>query len=236
MIPIIKEERNYWVVYKPAGCLCHPSDIAEKGAPTLVEAMHSQQSSPVYLTHRLDRPTAGLMILAKNAKTAAKLGQSFHHHNIRKKYLAICRGHTDWEDFIDYPLHKENFHGSKKLRGIYQSAQTSLKTLIHSEIPNPLTEGRKILFSLVSLQAHTGRTHQLRRHMAHLRHPIIGDSRHGDGKQNRFFLDFTGIRRLLLVAVILQFPDPDTEEEIFVKVDPDLEFITIQNQLGLIKK
>lgn len=85
---------------------------------------------------------------------------------------------------------------------------------------------------MVQLTPHTGRKHQLRRHMAHLRHPIIGDTTHGDGKQNRFMREHSGINRLWLIAKKLEFNHPRSGERIAVETELEAEWLSLFELLG----
>src|SRR5690606_12025640 len=113
-------------------------------------------------------------------KEADKLMQQvFRENKIHKKYLAIVRGHTPDSMEIDYPLRKEN--------GNLQDAVTHFSTLVKSEIDIPFGKHQTSRYSLVEAEPQTGRMHQLRKHFAHINHPIIGDRPHGCNKQNRHF-------------------------------------------------
>ncbi|TVP77639.1 MAG: hypothetical protein EA353_09990 [Puniceicoccaceae bacterium] len=103
---------------------------------------------------------------------------------------------------INYPLRSETQPEKT------QSARTDYQRLGRCELPYPVGRYASARFSLLELRPRTGRTHQLRRHMAHIRHPILGDTRHGDGRQNQFARDVLGLHRLMLHASELRLPHP----------------------------
>lgn len=230
---ILCETDHYWLVYKPAGLLCHPTDLAEPVCETVLSVMENVYGQPVHLVHRLDRGTAGILLIAKSTVAATSLGKLFAQHKVQKTYQAICRGFTPEKERIDYPLQRENFFGSKKEKGRAQEAITDLVTLRTSCVPHRWERSDHLRYSLVEVAPLTGRTHQIRRHLAHLRHPIIGDTRHGDGKQNRMAREITQRQRLLLVATEIAFVDPWTAKPMHIGTEPDHEFLEIQKSLGL---
>ncbi|MGB0745307.1 MAG: pseudouridine synthase, partial [Opitutales bacterium] len=144
-----------------------------------------------------------------------------------KSYLAVVRGWTEPTGEINYALKTEEAPHR------IQAAQTHYRTLAQSELNLPVGRYERARFSLLKLRPKTGRKHQLRRHMAHLRHPIIGDTRHGDGAQNRFLRSHCGCQRLMLRAESLHFTHSGTGERVAIKAEPEAEFERIIKQLGL---
>jgi tRNA pseudouridine65 synthase len=158
----------------------------------VVQELRDQLGSRVYPVHRLDRKTSGALLLALDKNTQSELNNIFRERVIEKSYLAIVRGHTPKALEIDYALKTE--------RGNFQEAQTTLKTIAHTEKPISSGKYNSSRYSLVELRPLTGRQHQLRKHMAHIMHPIIGDRPHGCNKQNKFFLEHFEMNSMLLHA------------------------------------
>ena len=200
-------------VNKPSGLLVHRSwlDKAEtrfamQMTRDLIGGRH------VYPVHRLDRPTSGVLLFALDPAVARTLTEAFAARRVHKEYLALVRGWTPEQLFIDYPLKEELDKIADKFATVdkpAQEAQTQLQRLQTVELPYAVSAKHPTSrYSLVRLMPHTGRKHQLRRHMAHIFHPIVGDTKHGDGRHNRFFREHFGCERLLLVARTLSFTHP----------------------------
>src|SRR5690606_13397098 len=112
-------------------------------------------------------------------------------------------------------------------------AITDLRRLATVELPVPVGRYPTARYSLVELRPRTGRTHQLRLHLAHLRHPIVGDVRHGDGRHNRLFREHFAIGRLMLCATALAFDHPATGERLCIEATPASELRELWTLLGL---
>lgn len=226
-LQILYQDDDIVVVHKPSGLLVHRSAIDKHETEFLVQRLREQIGLRVFNVHRLDKPTSGLMLLALNKGSAQRLSQSFQEHRINKEYLAIVRGYTQ-NQVIDYALKEQLDKITDKNVDKDKAAQTAvseLNTLANVELDIPLGRYQSARFSLVKLIPKTGRKHQLRRHMAHIRHPIIGDTTHGDGKQNRFARTHLGLTRLALLANKLSFPHPVTGKMMAftAELDKDLE-------------
>lgn len=225
MIQIIYQNANLIAVNKPAGMLVHRSWLDKHETVFLMQTLRDQIGQHVYPVHRLDRPTSGVMLFALNADTARILSQQFEQKQVQKTYLAIVRGWTDVSGSIDYPLKEQlddiadEFADPNKAA---QSAQTDYRTLAQTELPfvsNPRFATSR--YSLLALTPHTGRKHQIRRHLKHIFHPIIGDTTHGDLRQNKAVQQFCGNTRLLLHAQSLQFRLPENGETVCVNAPVD---------------
>ncbi|PCI28857.1 MAG: hypothetical protein COB67_05450 [SAR324 cluster bacterium] len=213
------------VVDKPAGLLVHRTHLARADEFAL-QILRNQLKQWVYPVHRLDRPTSGVLLFAKSSEFAQLLCQQFSERQVRKKYLALVRGFIEEEGCIDYPLKKENAIET-------QEAQTYFRCLKKIEFNIPVGRYASSRYSLVEAFPRTGRRHQIRRHFAHIFHPIIGDTTHGDGKHNRMFREQLLIQGLFLNARELTFFHPHLGEEITVQAPLDLKFIKIFPELNL---
>lgn len=212
--PLTEIYRDNWLlaVHKPAGLLVHRSPIEPHATEFALQyARALNGGGHVFPCHRLDRPTSGLLLFARDAQTASVFGQQLMAGRVTKTYLALVRGWPAERGEIDHALRE---HATDKRRKDEEQplreAQTRFRRLATVEIP-VLVEGYPhSRYSLLELQPHTGRKHQLRRHMQHIAHPIIGDTSYGRTKHNRYFAQRFGFSRLMLAAVGLEFVHPVT--------------------------
>ncbi len=215
-LTILFRNQNYVAVNKPSGLFVHRSPL-DRRAPFALQRVRDMVGCRVYPVHRLDRPTSGVLLFGLCRESAAKLCLCFREKRIEKTYLAVVRGYTEGAGRIDYPLRADRDAPLK-------NAITDFKTLKTMELPVPLGRYDTTRYSLVRARPQTGRTHQIRKHFAHIFHPIVGDTVHGDGRHNRFFRDQFNIHRLLLAATELKFQDPWDNRTVSVKAPPAVEF------------
>lgn len=226
-LEILFEDEYLIAINKPSGLLVHRTSIAADETVFALQMLRDQISQHVSPVHRLDRPTSGVLLFSKKEEILPMLKEQFADRSIQKTYLAIVRGIPSVKsDVIDYPLKSER-------SGRMQEAQTFYKVLEEAEIPFDTT-GRypTSRYSLLELKPETGRTHQIRRHLAHLRHYILGDKKHGDNKQNQFFEKQFGMGNLLLHARKLEFTHPKSKEKIVVLASLPSHFQKTINDLG----
>lgn len=223
MLKIIYHDDDIVAVHKPSGMLVHKSNIDRHETVFLLQALRNQIGQYVYPIHRLDKPTSGIILFALNRAVAKCLSDAFVNKQVEKAYIAVVRGYVE-DQTIDYPLKEilDKMTDAKAQQNkAAQEAVTMLETLAHLEINSPLGKHQTARFSLVRLLPKTGRKHQLRRHMAHIRHPIIGDTSHGDGKQNRYANEHLRITRLALVAKNIKFRHPISDKAVYLSTDLD---------------
>lgn len=225
MLEIIYQDEHLVAINKPHGLLVHQSPIARNAEEFALQLLRDQIQQHVWPVHRLDRKTSGLLLFALNKETDRLMQQQFMENKVQKKYLAVLRGHSPDELLIDYPLKKEN--------GTLQDAVTYFKTLVRTEIALAVGKHPTSRYSLVEAQPQTGRMHQLRRHFAHIFHPIIGDRPHGCNKQNKFFKEHFQMESMLLHASVLQFNHPVTDEKLHLKATLQAEFKRALNLLDI---
>ncbi|MFA9485831.1 MULTISPECIES: tRNA pseudouridine(65) synthase TruC [unclassified Moraxella] len=211
MLEILYQDDELVVVNKPAGMLVHRSWLDKHETVFVMTTLRDMLGQYVYPVHRLDRPTSGVLLFAKSSETARVLSAQFETHTVDKSYLAVVRGHLTGNGRIDYPLKvrldkiADKF---AKMDKVAEVAITDYECLATTQMPFVSTPRYSTSrYSLMKLSPITGRKHQLRRHMTHLFHPIVGDTTHGDTAQNRAVAAFTGVSRLLLHAHRLAFDD-----------------------------
>jgi tRNA pseudouridine65 synthase len=194
MFHILYEDSDLIAINKPAGLLVHRTGISEDKV-FIVQMLRDQVGYYVYPVHRLDRGVSGVLLFAKSPEATARIQTELSAEVTRKQYLSLVRGHTpEGYHRIDYPL--DNPHTGGPMR----EATSVVRTLGHIDMPWAIGRYPQSRYSLVQLWPLTGRTHQLRRHMAHLRHPILGDKLYGDLHHNNHIWQILGHRRILLHA------------------------------------
>ena len=224
MLEIVYQDDDLIVINKPHGLLVHRSKIANDATEFALQILRDQVGRHVSPVHRLDRKTGGLLMFAFNKEVEIAMHLQFQESAVEKKYKAIVRGYAPDAMDIDYPLVKEN--------GAIQEAFTSFITLNRAELPIPLGNHPTSRYSLVEATPTTGRMHQLRKHFAHIFHPIIGDRKHGCNKQNRFFKEQWEMTTMLLHASELNFIHPVTKEQVHLKADLHDEFNRVMQLMG----
>ena len=203
--------------------LVHKTAIAADTKEFAVQILRDQIGERVYPVHRLDRKTGGILLFALNEELNSLMQKQFMEGLVKKKYHAIVRGFTKDSMEIDYPLKRDD--------GLVQEAFTAFKTLQKVEADFTFGKHHTSRYSLVELNPTTGRMHQLRKHMAHIFHPIIGDRPHGCNKQNKFFKDEFEMNTMLLHAIELEFTHPLTQQHIRIEADYQPEFKRILDLL-----
>ena len=222
------------VVHKPAGLLVHRSPIDQYETEFALQYARAMNGGEhVYALHRLDRPTSGVLVFARDAHTASILGKTMMAGEVNKTYLAMVRGWTPEQGIIDHPLRDEPEDKRRKDEPQpVRDALTRYRRLATTEIPVAIEGHATSRYSLVALYPETGRKHQLRRHMKHISHPIIGDANHGRGRHNRYFAERFGQGRLMLAATGISFPHPVTGEQMRLNAEPDATFLQVLSIFG----
>ena len=211
-------------VDKPPGLLVHRTGLDAGETRFALQLLRDQIGQPVWPVHRLDKGTSGVLLFALDAATARALGQSFERGGaMRKTYLAIVRGWPPESGEIDHPL-KRMPDDMRSEREEIQDALTHYRTLERYELPLAQGGFATTRCALVELQPVTGRRHQLRRHMKHVAHPIIGDATHGKGPLNRALAGLLGLQRLWLHACRLELAHPVTGREVAIEAAPGEEW------------
>jgi tRNA pseudouridine65 synthase len=191
----------------------------------LLQRLRDQLGRRVYPVHRLDRATGGVLLFGLSSGAARQLVDAFTAGLARKRYWAIVRGHLAGAGLIDHPLVDLD-------SGVSREARTRYQALCRAELPIPVGRYQTARYTLLELEPLTGRQHQLRRHLKHASHPIVGDTTYGRGEHNRLFRELTGLQRLWLLARSLAFPQPWTGQNVTVTAPPDEAWLALLERLG----
>lgn len=208
-LTILWRDEHLVAVYKPAGWLVHRTGLDAGETRFVMQALRNQLGQHVYPAHRLDKGTCGVLVFALHADAARGLAQAFEQHAVHKRYLALVRGWAPEGARVDHALKPDDAPQDAPA----QSASTAFSRLARLTLPEP-SDARfpTTRASLVEALPYTGRRHQVRRHLKHLAHPIIGDATHGKGPLNRWWAERLGHQRLWLHAWELSLAHPITSE------------------------
>nr|WP_225911636.1 tRNA pseudouridine(65) synthase TruC [Desulfuromonas versatilis] len=234
-LDLIYRDEHCVAVNKPAGLLVHRSEIDRREKRFAIQMVRDQIGQRVYPVHRLDKPTSGVLLFALTPQAARSLSEAFGGGRVRKSYLAVVRGVPEAQGVIDHPLSEEldRMSDARARQGKGpKPAVTGFRRLAEVELPFAVGRYPSSRYALLEAYPRQGRKHQIRRHFKHIFHPIIGDTKHGEGRHNRFFRDHFACHRLLLSAVELSFPHPASDCEITLRSPLDRDFLRVLEQLG----
>ena len=226
LLRVLFEDEAIVAIYKPANMLVHRSAIDRHETQFVLQTLRNQLDQHVIPVHRLDKPTSGVILFSKNSYCAHQLQQQFAARQITKLYLAICRGHIQATSLVDRPVKLRGIKANSNQSMLSKPAQSIISPLAHATL-NYSVEPQypQSRYSLVLLSPITGRQHQLRYHMKHLSHPIIGDVKYGKSTHNHFFCQQLQQRRLYLSASHLQFTHPISQQTVLVSAPLDEAFM-----------
>jgi len=227
LLEILYRDEYLVAINKPSGLLVHKSPIDKHETRFALQILRDQIGQYVYPVHRLDKPTSGVLLFALDREIAKIMSQSFRDNLVQKEYIAIVRGYTESKGEIDHPLKQMLDTKLQKENGITkeeQEAQTGYERLATVELPYPVSRYPVARYSLVKLLPKSGRKHQLRRHMKHIFHPIVGDTKHGRGEHNSLFREKFDCHRLLLHAQKVVFEHPVSKKPLNIAAPMDQVF------------
>lgn len=235
MLEILYQDEWLVAVNKPSGWLVHRSWLDRHETVFVMQTVRDQIGQHVFTAHRLDKPTSGVLLMGLSSEVGRLLSLQFEQHQMQKTYHAVVRGWLESSGTLDYPLVEEldkiaDRHATEARAA--QPAVTDYQSLATVEMPVGIGRYPTSRYSLVEMAPKTGRKHQLRRHMSHLRHPIIGDSAHGDLRQNRGAAEHFGASRLMLHASSLALTHPVTGEPLLIRAGLDGVWQNLMNQFG----
>jgi len=208
-LSILYQDDYLVAVNKPCGYLVHRSPIARDAEYIVLQILRDQIGQHVYPIHRIDRKTSGVLLFALDPDTNKIVGKDFADHNVLKEYTAIVRGWIDQSGKVNYALTNDS--------GKTQDAITRYERLAKFEIDLAHGKFETSRYSHVRVMPQTGRMHQIRKHMNHLRHPILGDRPHGCSKQNRLWKSTFDLTHMMLHAKSLEMKHPHTKSKLIIE-------------------
>ena len=212
-LDIVYEDDDLLIINKPSGMVVHPAPGHYSG--TLVNALLYRYGDKIGtgfrpgIVHRLDKDTSGLMIVAKNEEMLEKISKMISNKEVERKYLALVTGvikNNSGE--IDAPIGRDNYNRQK----MAVTATNSKQAITHFTVLERFTNN-----TYIECVLSTGRTHQIRVHMAYIGYPVVNDPMYGKGKSNEF--------GQMLHSYSIRFNHPRTNKEIHFEVDPPKEFL-----------
>lgn len=231
-LEILYQDEYLVAVNKPAGMLVHRSWLDRHETRFVMQTLRDQIGQHVFPLHRLDRPTSGVLLFALSSEMASQMMPKFAGREIKKTYHAVVRGWIREAAVLDYPLKEELDKIADKHADQDKEAQPAVTAYAPlATVQTDIAIGRypTSRYCLVEMQPETGRKHQLRRHMHHLSHHIIGDVNHGDGRHNRSFRDHYDCHRLMLHASRLQLSHPVTGEMLDIRAGVDASWCRVMD-------
>lgn len=214
---ILYRDEAIAVVDKPAGLMVHDSALARGETDFAADRLRDSLGCRIHLIHRLDRATSGCLLIAFDREVASTLGKQFMSRAVRKRYLAVCRGWPGERFTVDHALDGGPGKPEKK------PAVTQFRRLATGELAEPAAGFETSRYALLECEPETGRFRQIRRHLKHVFHHLIGDTSHGDGRRNQAFRRL-GVHRMLLHARALEFVHPVTGAALKVVAPVDVDY------------
>ncbi len=227
MLEILHQDDALIAVNKPANLAVHRSKMVGNADTFLIDELREQIGDSVYLAHRLDRATSGVLLVARSKEVAAALGEQFMGRSVRKQYLVVVRGWADpAEGTIDYAL-----PGSRET-GPRREARTRYRQLVTIEVPIALGRYQQQRYALLLAEPESGRFRQIRKHLAHIHHPVIGDCQHGRGDHNRLYKQHFGCHRMLLHAWRVHLAHPASGTPMTIEAPLDAAYSALLDRFG----
>jgi tRNA pseudouridine65 synthase len=214
-IELLFVDAHVVVANKPSGLLVHRGWDSDRDVALF--RVRDALGQHVHPSHRLDRATSGALVFARDREAAASLSRAFEDGRVDKRYLALVRGVAPIEGVIDHAI--PNGEGRARV-----AAVTRFRRLAVSPVDR---------CSLVEASPQTGRLHQIRRHLRHIGHPLVGDVNYGSGEINRHYRATYGLHRLALHAVFVGFDHPVTAERTAVQAPIPEDLHDALRRLGL---
>lgn len=227
LLPILYQDQHLVAVHKPAGLLVHRSPIDRRETRFALQLLRNQLGVRLYPVHRLDKPTSGILLLALTPEAARSVARAFVSGEVRKRYLAVVRGIPPLTGSIDHPLDVPD-----RSESLPRPALTEFHRLAEIELPVAVGRYPSSRYALLEAEPRSGRRHQLRRHFKHIFHPIIGDTRYGEGRHNRFFREAFDCHRLLLAATAITLAHPASGQLLTIEAPPSADFAAVLDALG----
>lgn len=236
VLPILFQDEHLVAIHKPAGLLVHRTALDRRERRFALQMLREQIGQRVYAVHRLDKGTSGVLLFALSSEVGRTLATMFEQRRVGKSYVAVVRGHPPVTGEIDHPLRRvvdkvENICSAVPAAPA-QDAWTRYRRLAAIELPHCIDRYPTSRYALLELEPQTGRRHQLRRHLKHIAHPVIGDATYGKGRHNRLFQALFACDRLLLACTELRFAHPVTDAPLTLCAPLASDFCRLLARLG----
>lgn len=223
--PVLYEDEQLMAVDKPRDIHVHPTKLS-RGEDSVKSILEEELGYTLFPAHRLDRPVGGVLLIAKDSETASKLGLAIRTRDaMDKRYLCIVRGWIEGSGTIDRPMRQAPGKPEREAATRWQTLATT-----EAEWSDGIFPGSR--YSLVECILETGRYHQIRRHLARVSHPVLGDILHGDNPRNRIWKEKTGLDGLMLRAHRLSFLHPASGMRISLTAPKDQRFLDAAVMFG----
>jgi tRNA pseudouridine65 synthase len=230
-LPLLYQDDRLVIANKPSGLLVHRSPIDRHETRFALQILRDQLGRHVFPLHRIDKGTSGALAFALDPESAREYAAAFASRGVVKTYVALVRGWPPAQGQIERPLSVVEDERSRPQHAEPRAALTRFSRLETFDLPFRVDRYPSARYALLQLQPHTGRRHQLRRHLAGDSHPIVGDSTYGKGRHNRLFREQFGVQRLLLACTRLEFAASPTSAAVTVDAPLAAEFATLLAQL-----
>lgn len=234
-LAVIYRDEHLIAIHKPAGLLVHRTVLDRNETRFAVQLLRDQIGQYVHPVHRLDRGTSGVLLFALDKEIGKLVSAQFEAQQVDKTYLAVVRGHPPEAGRIDHALTRQyddyEFR-SANATSEAQPALTHFRRLAVTELPHQVDIYPTSRYALLELKPQTGRRHQLRRHLKHLAHPIIGDATYGKGRHNRLFQELFGCRRMLLACLDMTITHPVSGLPLRLSAPLAQDFLSVVDSLG----
>jgi tRNA pseudouridine65 synthase len=224
---VIYRDSGLLAVNKPPAVPVHGSRTLEDQPETVLSVLRKHEGVMVHAIHRLDRPVSGVNLFTVDKELLASMSAQFEQRLVLKTYLAVVRGWPEPDGVISHPLLPPR--DERKAGSAAREAVTRYERLATVETPFPVAPYSTSRYSLLALYPETGRRHQLRMHMKHISHHLIGDTSYGRGEHNRLFREQFKCRRLLLHSRSLEFLHPETGQPLTITAPLDESFSRVIN-------
>lgn len=224
-LSILYQDQDFVAVDKPSGLLVHRTELSVERVSAMT-LLRDQLGQWVYPVHRLDRATSGVLVFALSSEAARDLAMMFQERKVSKSYYAIVRGYVAESGEINKALQESEDKDPVAALSRFQCvARVELSVAVGKKHATSR-------YSLVKVETETGRLHQVRKHLASVFHPIIGDTTYGDGRHNKYFRNELGVNRLLLHARELAFVHPRSRAEVRLKAPWPAEYNQLFERFG----
>lgn len=235
MLSILYRDDELIAINKPSNLLVHKTELDFFETEFALQQLRDQIGQHVYPIHRLDKATSGALLFALNSEMARLMSDAFATRQVDKRYLALVRGWPAEAGVIDHPLSIRQDDVDPRTpidHKAPQQATTQYQRLAQFSLDWAVDKYPTSRYALLALTPITGRRHQIRRHLKHLSHPIIGDSTYGKGRHNRAFAEAFEVDRLLLACTGLAFTHPRSQQKISLNCPLTGDFAHVLLQLG----